>query len=433
MAHRMGLAEIELKTATYYAIVEANSGTSTITRTTDTNEEVTASSNFDSSSPNYIPVQKGSTKLYYAVVKTGTNSTEFNSQAGTDQWAEAVTATNISAGSIGHYDVYSTRVGTSTYSGSFSYSGSYLTFTVPFSGTYTIECWGASGGVGTATTTYGRGAYVKGQIDMEKDAVLYIYVGQQGVATDNTGVWNGGGPKGQEAKDGSGGGSTDIRTKAGLNSSQLSSWGTEWNNDYGLRGRIIVAAGGGGSDDTGGEGSDYGVIGYTDSNIYMAACAGGLWAASCDHKTIAASKNIGANQMSAGYNGYYAGAYGGFGRGNSSYIRQCAGGGGGYWGGGASDLVGMGGSSYISGHAGCVAIANASGTSPSTAGSDNSVDRSKHYSGLYFTNTKMIDGAGYVWTIVKGSAETMPTPPGGTISGGNVGHGYCRITGTTAP
>ena len=94
-------------------------------------------------------------------------------------------------------------------------------------------------------------------------------------------------------------------------------------------------------------------------------------------------------------------------------------------------MVGMGGTCYISGHPGCIAIASAAGTSASTAGSDNSVERATHYSGLKFTNTIMIDGAGYPWTTSKGaSTTTMPTPPGGTISAGNVGNGYCRITGT---
>ena len=146
MEHRMGLVELELKTATYYAIAESNGGTSTITRSQDTNEEVTASSSFDDSGSYHVPMQKGSTNFYYAVVLTGEASTQFNSTAGEDQWEDAYTATGLTSGGVDHYDAYSTRVGTSTYSGQFSYSGSYLTFEVPFTGTYTIECWGASGG-----------------------------------------------------------------------------------------------------------------------------------------------------------------------------------------------------------------------------------------------------------------------------------------------
>lgn len=302
---------------------------------------------------------------------------------------------------------------------------------MPFTGTYTIECWGASGGNGNSDiNAYGRGAYVKGDISLSKDAVYYIYIGKQGVTTNNTGVWNGGGPKGTEAKDGSGGGATDIRTKTGLNSTQLSSWGTAWDNDYGLRGRIMVAAGGGGSDDTSGAEGSYGVSGYTNSTVYTAACAGGLYSPSPSHNNPSVGGyNYGATQTSSGYHSRYSAGSGGFGRGNSSSITQCAGGGSGYWGGGASDLVGIGGSCFISGHPGCIAIASAAGTSASTTGSDNSVERATHYSGLKFTNTVMIDGAGYSWTTAKGSATTMPTPPGGTISAGNVGNGYCRITG----
>ena len=193
----------------------------------------------------------------------------------------------------------------------------------------------------------------------------------------------------------------------------------------------MVAGGGGGSDDTSGAEGAYGVSGYTNSNVYIAACAGGLYSPSPSHITPSiGGYNYGATQTSYGYASRYN-AYGGFGRGNSSYVQQCAGGGSGYWGGGASDLVGMGGTCFISGHPGCIAIASAAGTSASTAGSDNSVERATHYSGLKFTNTIMIDGAGYPWTTSKGaSTTTMPTPPGGTISAGNVGNGYCRITGT---
>ena len=247
MAHRMGLAEIELKTATYYAIAESNGGTSTITRSKDTNEEVTASSSFDDSGFYHVPMQKGNTNFYYAVVPTGEASTEFNSTAGADQWRDAYTATGLTSGGVDHYDAYSTRVGTSTYSGSFSFSGSYLTFNVPFTGTYTIECWGAQGctaftGMTSTVTQGGYGAYCYGKINCEKTDELYIYIGQQGASTKNTTAWNDGGASynGSHAGDQTrgGGGSTDIRLTSGT-----------WNTSSSLRSRIMVAGAGGGATD----------------------------------------------------------------------------------------------------------------------------------------------------------------------------------------
>jgi len=447
MKHKKGVAEIELKTATYYAIVEANNGTSTITRTSNTNESVKASNSFASTGSYHVPVQKGSTDYYYAVVQTGTATTQFNSNSGTDQWASAYTATEIASGGLGHFDAYSTRVGTSTYSGQFSYSGTYLTFTVPFTGTYTIECWGASGG--NANESYGNGAYTKGTISLSKNDNLYVYIGKRGdaahTATTPTASYNGGGrgiksSHANSLSSGSGGGATDIRTKSGLTDAQNSSWTTDWNNTYGLRGRLMVAAGGGGASGNSDNASSGGGL---NSNATPAngGSSGSLRGCTGASQTAGGTTSSGRVSGSIAYTAGENGTFGVGGAGGSSNNINCgAGGGGGYWGGagGGSGNVGMagisgsGGSSYISGHPGCVAIISASSTAASTAGTVNSVERATHYSGLKFTNTKMIDGAGYAWTTAKGSIETMPTPPGGTISSGNVGNGYCRITGTTA-
>ena len=429
MRHVKGVAEIELKTATYYAIAEANNGTSTITRTSNTNESVKASNSFASTGSYHVPVQKGSTDYYYAVVQTGTATTQFNSNSGTDQWASAYTATEIASGGLGHFEAYSTRVGTSTYSGQFSYSGTYLTFTVPFTGTYTIECWGASGG--TQNNSYakgGNGGYTKGTISLSISSILLIYIGGKGTASSLVGGWNGGGASGFNgtSQTASGGGATDIRTKDGLNESQLSSWTTDWNNSCALRGRIMVAAGGGG----GGEGAS--------NYIAHGGIAGGLIGGTATSANTSSYPHVpGGEQTKAGTppESYYTDRRGYFGYSTQTSNTNSWGGGGGsgYWGGCKGwGTGGSGGSSYISGHAGCVAIASAAETTASTAGTANSVERATHYSGLKFTNTKIIDGAGYAWTTAKGSAETMPTPPEGTISSGNVGNGYCRITGTTA-
>ena len=179
----MGLTEIELKTGSYNSVTETNNGTGNITRVTS-NEEVTASSSFSSTSPYHIPMQKNASNLYYAVVKTGVNSTKFNSEEGPNQWAAEYSATVFLSGYISHHDAYSKRAGSTTYSGSFSYSGTFLTFTALFSGTYTIECWGASGGDASyySGDLAGRGGYVSGQIDLDMDDTFYIYVALQRVA-----------------------------------------------------------------------------------------------------------------------------------------------------------------------------------------------------------------------------------------------------------
>ncbi|EAX91370.1 hypothetical protein TVAG_311210 [Trichomonas vaginalis G3] len=70
---------------------------------------------------------------------------------------------------------------------------------------------------------------------------------------------------------------------------------------------------------------------------------------------------------------------------------------------------GTGGSSYISGHPGCV--------SPSASENTPIELRSIHGSGIMFTNTQMISGK-----------DLMPSPFNNTFIRGNVGNGYCRIT-----
>jgi len=119
------------------------------------------------------------------------------------------------------------------------------------------------------------------------------------------------------------------------------------------------------------------------------------------------------------------------------------GGGSGYYGGshgihpGSSYPGGGGGSSFISGHNGCVAITEDSTESNIKQRTDSNgrtctdgttdITCSYHYSGYKFTDTVMIDGAGYNWTTVKGDYVGQPQPDG-TITTGHSGNGYARIT-----
>ena len=420
MARQVGLAR--LKFATSKEI------TTTITRTnngTPSNSGKTTiypSSNFTSKVPNH----SGTGGIYYFYTNAGEETT-FNSVASDpNHWYQARNITLAAGAYTTDAEMNENLIQDYRYQWEFVESiykytntSSIYQFTMPVTGIAFAQCWGASGGTGSST--YGRGAYVAGDIALDAQYVLYIAIGQQGSNSGTTGSWNGGAPKTNESSDGSGGGATDIRLNATAGSST-------WNNATGLSSRIMVAAGGGGADDT----TDSKIIGYT---VKEAASAGGLWSVSCQHQDNTGHYNEGATQTAGGaaHNSTLGIVdTGSFGYANQSGQTSCAGGGGGYWGGACSDFVGQGGSSFISGHPGCVAIANANSTSPSTAGSDNSVQRATHYSGLYFTNTVMIDGAGYEWTTTKGNYKVMPNPTGGNYASGEgrTGNGYCIITVT---
>ena len=127
----------------------------------------------------------------------------------------------------------------------FDYTGGEQTFTVPLSGTYKLETWGASGG--TVDTSYygGYGGYSKGNVTQTKGNTMYINVGGQGTGATKsgeslTGGYNGGGDvTGSSTVNhitASGGGATHIASLSGLLS-------TLENNKSNI---FIVSGGGGG-------------------------------------------------------------------------------------------------------------------------------------------------------------------------------------------
>ena len=313
----------------------------------------------------------------------------------------------------------------------YSYTGSSQTFVVPYDGTYKIELWGASvqnqGNTGGINYIYG--AYTSGEIELNKNEELYIYVGEMGTRQDINTTYNGGGSssKGSYGASGtqyyqnySGGGATDVRLVSG-----------SWNNVDSLRSRIMVAAGSG-------RGSEGGGISSENTSYLNTNC----------NTTLSSYYAYGANQTAGGY-GTKGGLAGSFGIGGNGEVTTLyygsSGGGGGYYGGGGGYSPSWqladgrcaaggssGGSSYISGHTGCVAITSENSTTPKsgcTTGTTNN-SCSIRYSGKVFTNTVMIDGAGYNWTNTKGSLKSMPSPNGGYYENGlgHTGNGYAKIT-----
>ena len=282
----------------------------------------------------------------------------------------------------------------------FAYTGSYQTFTAPATGQYKIQVWGAEGGQsvcnGSLCGNPGKGGYAEGIISLNVKDKLYVYVGQKGsnalMAQNTPSSFNGGGygtsdteTGGGYESSGAGGGATDVRLVSG-----------DWFNSEGLASRIIVAGGGGGT-----------------SYAHACGAGGGLVGGNGNNATNAP----GGTQTTG-----YAFGYGknGEGVGDSDGV---AGGGGGYWGGtsynAAAGESASGGSGYISGHQGCVAITSSTSTAPISGCTDGTTDIScsYHYSGKKFTNT-----------VLQSGTESIPTHDGTSTMTGNAGDGYAVIT-----
>ena len=301
----------------------------------------------------------------------------------------------------------------------FEYTESSQTFAIPYTGTYKVELWGAAGGYAMAegvspSGISGRGAYTAGNISLQKDEILYVYVGGKGFdgteGIHGPGGYNGGGNGAWDGVDnesaGSGGGATDIRLVSG-----------EWNNFNSLKSRIMVAAGGGGiswqcQNIPGGGGGI--TTDITGRKLYVNA----------DYSNSLICTTPNTTQTTG-----YAFGYGQNGEGTGNSNDGSPGAGGGYYGGKVSLKetvldVAAGGSSFISGHNGCDAI-----TASSTETNIIHTNQPNHYSGKKFTNTKMIDGEGFSWTTSKiNNYIGVPTHDGTSTTTGHLGNGYAKIT-----
>ena len=424
----MGLANIKM----------ASSGTSSHTETltldgNTTNTKYTSASTtayyaldeFETSSSYSVPYKVGtsntSSLACYYIVNPTTSYTFGTSYKYTDndsyrQWNNITISSSSNTITNGQYKEITTSIPKFKNLGRlYSYSGTCQTYTPMLKDKkYQMECWGASGGY-NSSSLLGYGGYTSGVIMLTTSNLttypsLYVYVGQVGTHKGTSVTWNGGGPCGGDRDgDASGGGATDIRLK--LANSTL----TIWNEVKSLRSRLMVSAGGGGQDD----------------NTTTAAYAGGLQGY---YGNQGNSNSNSPDQFKGGLVSGYADYAGSFGYSNTSAPSDYSGGGGGYYGGGGGDRGTHGGSSYISGHAGCVAVTSESSTSPKggTGTGSLTIERATHYSTLAFSNTLMIDGTGKKWTTAVGSTQAMPNPTTANTnysSGvGHSGNGYSRIT-----
>lgn len=222
-------------------------------------------------------------------------------------------------------------VATPTKSVDFDYTGTEQVFTAPADGTYKLETWGAQGGSSLANGEFGNyggyGGYSVATFHLNKNQVIYAYVGGAGVNAilekDSLGGYNGGGlgtwDKSDDETAGGGGGATDFRFVNG-----------DFDNINSLNSRIIIAGGGGGAS-------------WTNSGGYGGGFKGGIAGPNGNYSAQTSGYKLGVGENAVG-----VGASDGIG-----------GGGGGYYGGycgigsvlgdgtnGVSD-IGGGGSGYI--------------------------------------------------------------------------------------
>ena len=166
-------------------------------------------------------------------------------------------------------ETYGHPTDTFAYSADYDYTGSVQTWTVPKSGQYKIEAWGASSGNSLINekkqytnekdsngnkipTNIGFGGYSVGYINIDEGEKLYIAVGGQGedgIIGKAKGGWNGGGDgdwdrydiedNGHEASAG-GGGATSV-TNLLISDGQLKNYANQKDS------AVVLVAGGGGS------------------------------------------------------------------------------------------------------------------------------------------------------------------------------------------
>lgn len=293
---------------------------------------------------------------------------------------------------------------------SYTYTGSYQTFTAALTGTYLFETWGAQGG-----SNGGKGAYASGKLHLNAGDIYYVFVGQSPMTSN--GGYNGGGSTGTSAASygvHGGGGATDIRI-------------TSANEAYDQKRRLIVAAGGGAGSNGGAGGVLTGDHSVTSGS---SLCIDGINYANYDTGCIFRI-TAGGTQVSGGVGGLasvnsYPYTYGNWSQGESGSWYQganntscsggncnwSAGGGGGWYGGGGGanttpySMGGGGGSSFVSGYEGCQAV-----------NGDMQPIGKVSITGISFTDPVIISGT-----------SSIPKHSGTGTMIGNSGDGYAKIS-----
>ena len=361
MAHKMGLAQINMKSATSGSVVEtitysANS-TSTAYGNTTTTSYYPALNYFTGN----IPYNHSNTVSYF-IAKPKTQylfSTPYKNAAGTAQWTiangtnstQGIANTDITTGGVVK-SLNTTVPAFKNIARLYSCTKGDQTYTVAITCTHKLECWGADGGLAAASIRAGAGGYTYGTKSLNASTVLHIGVGGEGTWSKDENLrknsWNGGGPSDKWGS--GGGGCTHIATAAG-STGQLKELSSNTSS-------VLMVAGGGGGNDNGND--------QATANINKEFGAGGgtTGGDGCLREDQASAPKGGGTNGIGGNNVFlttfstnsadYTQTTPGFGQGgsgcNKSGEADWGGGGGGGWYGGAGAMkagFGGGGSGYL--------------------------------------------------------------------------------------
>lgn len=322
--------------------------------------------------------------LSKTTAKVGETSTISSAQTGYSTTNTGISCSSGTSASISGTTITINSVGASAtckvvLSKIFDYTGAEQTYSIPVTGSYKLQVWGAQGGSGASTKVGGLGGYSSGIINLNASNSVYAYVGGKGTNDpDQTssavvpGGFNGGGYgrswSGTTHDGAGGGGATDIRI--GSNT---------------LYARVIVAGAGGGA-------SDNGVGGY----------GGGLTSGGGASSLTTATQTTGYS----------------FGIGmDTTYTSGEVGGGGGGWYGGyagtAENIPGSGGSGYLY-------TSSTASNYPSGC-----LLNSSHY--LTLATAYTCDGAGNCKNVSSSAYGTFYSTSGSTETG-HSGNGYAIIS-----
>ena len=240
---------------------------------TDITSAVTKLTVSDGTNTYTINRSAGAGPIYVAMRPVTTGNITFTADDGTYHYEKTVTGKTLAASNL--YPITVTMPLKQT----FNSTGAEQTLTIPTTGYYTLEAWGAQGG--RSTNAGGNGGYSTVVYQLTAGSTLYFYCGKAGSARSSTsggaGGWNGGGEGGDGVSDqnggGGGGGATHIATAqigAISSSNSLFTGSINTSGTYltatAKSGLLLVAGGGGGGSYFGerayggvGGGEDYGL------------------------------------------------------------------------------------------------------------------------------------------------------------------------------